>query len=157
MCHTFSEFRSTCVFLLLSYFLWKLEATCSLTVIYNSWLSYHMFTRITLIFIELHHFFSYMLMAGMQRCASHGGVIQWQFCSPDALTDKSVLQYLLVLPITLFLNFISLGSLIHLSILSSAVFLNILNILGQNNGEKEHLWTNVEWTDCFLRTGEYLK
>ena len=70
---------------------------------------------------------------------------------------QSVLQYPLVLPITLFLNFISLGSLIHLSILSSAVFLNILNLLGQNNGEKEHLWTNVEWTDCFLRTGEYLK
>jgi len=70
---------------------------------------------------------------------------------------QCVLQYLLVLPKTLFLNFISLGSLIHLSILSSAIFLNILNILGQNNGEKEHLWTNVEWTDCFLRTGEYLK
>ena len=24
---------------------------------------------------------------------------------------------------------------------------------GQNNSEKEHLWTNVEWTDCLLRTG----
>ena len=59
---------------------------------------------------------------------------------------QSVLQYILVLPITLFLNFISFGS-----------FLDILNILGQNNSEKEHLWTNVERTDCILRTGEYLK